>query len=765
MGCTGSKERTVPKDEPPPPAAEVCSRAEYIVQSVAPPYWQFVKKRCNSDSLREIEWQSFISTFDFLLIRDVIATSHERRKAFESVRKSHGDMPACDPTKVVDESLGSLLEAWISIADDEVRTVNRQQAAHILKQAKIYRELPQEVAEFTFADLVEAVLQWTGSTGLSKLFGSISDGKETLSPEQLSAFLSYGADTPVPIEDVKELISKRLGGAVTLLRFIMFFGNPSTNDVLDPKRALSVWQDMSQPLTRYSICTRSVSTADEVSKALVFGTRAFVLRITSVNDNHPMLSESYSLHACLTTLKIHAFKTNPLPVILYFVPDEKFTVAVQDAVAETLETVLGDSIAPGLMFRGSSMSDPKFTPLGLQNRFLIVAEQGPLKPFVGFSVADMQRHGLGVRVTNVPEGTPASRAGISRTDWLTHFNGEAIESKDMLKTRLATLTFGEEFRVRKEGITEFTGIVGASVTDDTVNVSKRFSGLLFLNLVAADVGHAAWMPWDIAEETLPNAPPSASPDGSPKIPHPHSPHDSDHFRFVPKSAIGVQDGEERERAVARADANGVQFIDTSESAAATRWARGKFADNGHCGYVLQRRNLSSRQSDNTSEFGRTHGDYEDVPHAVHLEVELLATPTTDMTLVSPTTRKPETFPKAEDRQCAVALIGTPDRKIVALSNTAEVDVDEPDGKVLLLRTTTPSGEELESALPAHLVRPGYRIVSFVNGKHGSTVFPVLCGVKRHAVYHEFSRDAQQGAPTLPKSAFIDPVPEGSLETC
>ena len=118
---------------------------------------------------------------------------------------------------------------------------------------------------------------------------------------------------------------------------------------------------------------------------------------------------------------------------------------------------------PCLMFEGATLSDPQFSPSALKTKVLIMAKQAPLKPFVGLFVADMHREGLGVRVTDVKDGTPAAKAGIHKDDWLTHLNGGAIGDKRNLKLQLAQLQLGDICTVRKENLEEVKIVVGGMV--------------------------------------------------------------------------------------------------------------------------------------------------------------------------------------------------------------------------------------------------------------------------------------------------------------
>uniref|UniRef100_A0A7S1QY82 PI-PLC Y-box domain-containing protein n=1 Tax=Neobodo designis TaxID=312471 RepID=A0A7S1QY82_NEODS len=792
MGCKQSKDRRTDDSQPDDAGDEPpeLSQAEGLVKATAVSTWEFLKSVSFGKAL-EADWLAYVSTGECVMDRNFSATRIERRKALELLRKICPAAPEVEPEKVVDDRMHSLFEAWTAVVEDGRDHVPRSKVADVLARAKVTCAIPDKLKSFTFGDLLRLAYDAAQQTGLGQLFDDAAQGAEILTVEQLATFASFGADEPMSVEEARDKISKRLGGAVTRLRFLLFFGNSATNDVLDPKRALSVWQDMSQPLTHYSVATRSVSTMAEMKKALTAGCRALVMHVSHVNkEGDPMMKDGKSLQALLHFLKEHAFITNPLPVVLCFLPGSSLTVEMQDAVANALTSELSETLAPGLMFRGSHISDPKFTPLGLQHRFLVMAQQGALKPFVGFNVANMQRTGLGVRVTAVPEGTPAARAGIGKQDWLTHFNGEVIESKETLREKLLSLHAGEEFRVRKEGLTEVTGIVGASVAENPT-ISKKFAELLFLNFVGptahegasgnaangdhesgdSPAGQLAALPWDTQLEELPVHGGSLSPErchGSPltldtaRANSPNFEH-TEHFRFVSRAAVGTADTDERERVIADADLAGVQFIDTQSSPAAERWARGKFSDNGHCGYVLQPRLPSSRSSEahggitpfasDAPRVSVVRYDHDD-PARVHLDIELLAMPGQNA--------NSKTHP-AHDPACAVALIGTPERTRAPLLGHGTIDVREPAGKVVLLRTVDAEGNDLEAALPANLVRSGYRIITFCKHDDPTVAVPVLCAVRRHeTITPSISHGGESGTPTdasaPPAASTAPPAP-------
>lgn len=71
-----------------------------------------------------------------------------------------------------------------------------------------------------------------------------------------------------------------------------------------------------------------------------------------------------------------------------------------------------------------------------------MSEQTTLKPFIGFMVADMIKDGLGVRVTDVIENTPAAKGGVQKDDWFTHVNGKPIHNKQHLRQFLDKLQVG-----------------------------------------------------------------------------------------------------------------------------------------------------------------------------------------------------------------------------------------------------------------------------------------------------------------------------------
>ena len=234
MGCTDSKAQAEP--------AAVTTKAVHLppcdalMVSIAPAYWDFVKANCASERLRAAEWISFLSTCDFVMSREIATTESDRRSALERVSSECAGSPKVLIEKVVDDRLAALLEAWIGEIDDfSSKLLPHEKALNVLKRSKVMRELPQR-ATFSFADLYGCSLQWTSNSGLENLFDSLAKGKDMLEPEQLAEFASYGAETQLTISDANELIRRRLGGSVTRLRFLSFFGNPNTNDVLDPKR-------------------------------------------------------------------------------------------------------------------------------------------------------------------------------------------------------------------------------------------------------------------------------------------------------------------------------------------------------------------------------------------------------------------------------------------------------------------------------------------------------------------------------------------------
>jgi len=340
-------------------------------------------------------------------------------------------------------------------------------------------------------------------------------------------------------------------------------------------------------------------------------------------------------------------------------------------VADLLISTLGQqNIARGMMFDGATLSDPRFSPAALRSKYLVMAEQAEIRPFLGFVVADMLRGGLGVKVTDVPEGTPAAKAGMHKDDWITRVNGNAIEDKKSLKKQLSQVTVGNQLIVSKENLEETKIVVGGAIeSDDKVHqLAKKLGSLVFLatnNGADLNEGDSPWHAKTMrAEDFL------------------HSSTNSiqDHIFTVTQNRLET-DLEKIISELAACTTAGAQGIDCSNDLLKV-WARGKFSENNHCGYVL--REIISERT---------------FPY--HLKMTILGIPqdlpTEGVTLVKST----------------AILLGS--SKTVAKDFVQEIDLNVPEANLVLYVKMEFSSSNLVKpyyiALPVHLIREGFRSVA------------------------------------------------------
>ena len=172
--------------------------------------------------------------------------------------------------------------------------------------------------------------------------------------------------------------------------------------------------------------------------------------------------------------------------------------------------------------------------------------------------------------------TPASKAGIYKDDWLTHINGKQILNKQYLREQLGSLHLGDQFTMKKENLDEVRIIVGGSVEEDDEKATKNFSNLVFLSFTNETARLAPWEANAIRAGSI-----SVSPIRRQDL--------DDHFAYM-------SDCDGNETAVTSATTKGVQFIEIGQNQMDKLWARGMFAENARCGYVLK--NVSSRSAEN-----------------------------------------------------------------------------------------------------------------------------------------------------------------------
>jgi hypothetical protein len=685
MGCKASAE----KKEPPEPVGDA------FTASVLPCLWtNLCTAHAGDEEMLDIEWRSGINTVGTFIAREKhqpngAVRDQMRAIVADSVDADHRDMAmkAIDDftIDVIDERLYKLVSEWReATSDGGCDVLSHDEASHLLSRMEvgIDADAPEKMS---FADVVDNFVRWTDTRSMHKIFSTVAHGDQVMTAAALVEFLSVSDDvvtTPV----AEEMISHRLGGALTYRRFSSYFGSAATNSVIDPQRAGHVWQDMSRPLPSYSVFTQAVRTLEATKRALAEGTRAFILDATEGPDGVPFIGAELPLREFVEVIHAEGFLTNPFPVILIF--PSKLPTALQTRVAELLTEVLGDDIARGLMFSGA-IGEQSFSPSALKRKVLVMSAQAPLKPFVGLVVADMMRTGLGVRVTDVKGDTPAELSGIAKDDWLTHLNGEPIQSKQHLRTQLGHLRLGEHFTVRKSNLEDVQIVVGGAVDIAGSDFSKSFSDLVFLRMSDDDDRPASdddddFAPWDSRAVDANDLDDIVA---SPTVAH--------HFKFIKfHSHSSAATEEEEELTVGHADTCGAQFVDASSSHSASSWSKGKFVENARCGYVLRSPTVQEPTT------------------AMHYKVSMLTTPS---------------FGGSTESTVGASIYGSPSRPLPPRTDGVfEVDVTQP--AVMLIRSDF-SGTVYEAALPAHLLRRGYHALTLCQADNEKKR-TVMCLVER-----------------------------------
>lgn len=723
MGCKQSttKDGGKPKEEANDKADEPPERnTTDIVTDLLCSFWQYLEASVDED-LRPVEWSSFLCTLFDDLIEEHDQTAPQARKIVDDavarcIAKHKSAINVTPREGIADDRMSALLRAWYAV-NPEAPTVDREGAAAILQLAKVGGEATKD--QSSFADLVQCMYAKAEGAHLRHIFDRFAEGAKVMSPEQLFRFYQSMEPDALTFDDVQKKVRQRMGGALTYLRFAAFFSSPATNSILDPRRSKKIWQDMGEPLTRYSIATQVVRSRKALTDALLDGEiRALVIDITR-GASGPAVGD-ISLKEFLIEVRHSGFVSNRLPIILVLRPSAEFDIALQNETAALITSQLGSALAHGLMFDGAAgIEHPSFTPRGLEGKVLVMAEQAMLRPFVGLFVADMQRTGLGVRVTNVQDSTPAARAGVMKDDWLTHFNDEPITSKDNLKEHLAALHLGEEFTLKRENMKELTVTVGGAVRDGAEH-SKALSDVVFLAWHSADT-HDGAAPWNTG---LVHNPAEAA---------------SAEQNHLPDRTLVFADLANSEN-IAEVDRAGVQLIPVSPDDQGYGWARAKFSENGHCGYVLRR---------------------PDVPPELHRSASKLV-----LSVVASPLLRGQSSPRIDS---SVTVYGTPDR-ITGDDATGQMqlklDIDDPESVLVLQQTV--DGKVLTASLPAQLIRPGYRAVEFSDSTNDTKV-PVLYHVERqdpeiasahsHSVYDDQTThsvdDVASGAAASDAAAHSD----------
>lgn len=478
----------------------------------------------------------------------------------------HSALPHVEE-RSVDDSFSRILLAWFSNNSMFAKKIPEETGQIILDTLYIRYVVTKPV---TFEDILVFQFRWVSvNQAAMEVFSKFAEGKESMTAEQLGRFLRETQRIEVSDRQLTEKLKYRFGGAIHRYNFASYNGSILTNNAIEPSRTSDVWQDMTQSFTHYLVSCARIETGNDLQRAMTDGIRALVLNLKRGDDNE-IYSGTCSLKAITETVKKCGFVTNTYPIVLCLSPNNQMPVDMQDEVAKIISEFLGPMLAKGLMFEGAVIGDPKFSPGALRKKVLLMGNQRPLRAFIGFMVADMNKDGLGVRVTDVVEGTPAAKGGIAKDDWLTHVNGDAIMNKKHLRESLSKLKVGDEFTVKRENLDEIKIVVGGVVDpQSSVTTSALLSELVFFKYAAGKNPK----PWDTERLT------QTALAGSPKERNQYT----DHFAFV---SIDPEE-EKAPDYEGNAYRMGVQFVDIDNSCRCLAWSLGRFYDNGRCGYFLK----------------------------------------------------------------------------------------------------------------------------------------------------------------------------------
>ncbi|KAG5496531.1 hypothetical protein JIQ42_03359 [Leishmania sp. Namibia] len=470
--------------------------------------------------------------------------------------------------RAMDDGFSRILLAWFSNNPSYGKKVPMTAGQEVLNTLYIRYVVTKSVS---FEDILAYQFRWVSSNdAATEVFNKVTEGRESMTSEQLGKFLRETQCSEITDRQVLEKVKYRFGGCIHKYNFISYHGSVLTNNAIDPSRTSDVWQDMTQSFTHYMVSCARIETEEDLKRVAADGTRALVLNI-SIGDNGKLMVGSCELQTVLEGVKTNGFTTNTYPMILCLSPDIPMPIPIQNEVAKMISDTLESAVAEGLMFEGAMINDPKFSPGALRNKVLIMSHQSRLKPFIGFLVADMNKDGLGVRVTDVMEGTPASKSGVLKDDWLTHINGTPIQNKQHLRGTLAQLKVGDEFTVRRENLNEVKVVVGGVIDPQDTTASAALSSITFFKYFNGTEPK----PWDTERV-------SASSLATTKLTRRDL---LTHFALCTVNSDDVS--KELPDAEGKAASLGIQFVDVDNSERCLSWVRGRFSDNGRCGYILK----------------------------------------------------------------------------------------------------------------------------------------------------------------------------------
>lgn len=490
-----------------------------------------------------------------------------------------------------------------------------------------------------------------------KVFEEYSHGKETMNIKDFKAFLRKSQQSDVTEQGVQTALMFRYGGCIHKYNFVCFNGSILTNPAIDPLRTTEVCQDMTQPFTRYIIGCARVDSSSNLLKALERdGARAFVLpsltRVPSLRSDSSSLptlttptallsspfgktntfsfnsfsnKEDFQCGDCylseiISKIKDCGFVKNSYPIVLCLPPIKDMPYDDQVLLGTLLEDGFKEVLAKGIMMEGGLLHDPKYSPGALRSKVLLMGDQGELKAYAGFMVADMHQKGIGIRVTEVKGGSPAARAGIMPGLWITHVNGKHIPDKEALREILRTAQVGSELVLRQENMRDIKIVLGGeafvtlpdprsgSTSSDHKNptsssdsktsgyVATELSKLIFFKYISGKKDTQNFKPWEtciISTQELLSLDEESDKNG-----------ESPEFSVASSGALPskieskewfsmVHIDEEKpssstiRRLLSAATREGVQFVDIDNSEKCLAWFSGRFMDNGGCGYLLR----------------------------------------------------------------------------------------------------------------------------------------------------------------------------------
>ncbi|CCW67977.1 unnamed protein product [Phytomonas sp. Hart1] len=469
--------------------------------------------------------------------------------------------------RTMDDSFSRILLAWYVKNPTFDKVISPEAGQAVLDTLYIRYTTTKPV---TFEDILRFQFHWVLlNQAALEVYYDISKGKDLVTIKQLGHFLREVQCVETTDHQLMEKFKFRFGGGIHKYNFTSYNGSVLTNNAVDPARTSDIWQDMTQSFTHYMINCACIKTENDLKRFINGSGRALVLNIKK-DDNGAIYSEHCPLQSLLDCIKKNAFTTNAYPIILCFLPSAAFSIELQDEVSVLLNNTLGPMLAKGPIFEGAIINDPKFSPSALRKKVLVMATQCALKPFIGFMVADMHKDGLGVRVTHVMEGTPATKSGLLKDDWLTHINNMPIKNKKHLREYLMNLKVGEDFTIKRESLDEIKIVVGGIVDSDDTSASLELSAVTFFRFASGK----DYKTCDVEMIGV---------DKIPSLQHKTRDVFLDHFAFVslPKASSGAFTPE------GLCSNAGIQFISVGNAEASIAWSIGRFTDNGQCGYLLK----------------------------------------------------------------------------------------------------------------------------------------------------------------------------------